>query len=253
MAEICSSRASFAQLTRIIEKDSVLTAAVLRRANSALYQRGCEIRSLTQALTFLGLEDLRRFILAVSSNRSWGRIQFAPNFSRSRYSRHVLATAVMADLLDRELGGANGGHAQVAALLHDVGRLVAAAGLKREFALITETGEWNEAREAEIFGMQHGELSAIVLRAWGMAAEVCEAVEMHHCEPAAASRPRLAAVIHAADEFAAAFVAAEESQSGAFDESPLYGLGIDNAIPAIVAEFHRQTAAAENGEKGCKA
>jgi putative nucleotidyltransferase with HDIG domain len=240
LAELSTDETSFARLERLIEKDSILTAAFLQRANSAIFQRGSSVRSVLQALTLLGIEDLRHFVLSLSSNWTSPRIQLPPTFSRTRYSRHASATALMTGLIERQAGYIHGADAHLAALLHDVSRLLVATGLPEEFGRIAERGRWDEDREMECLGMNHGELSAIVLRAWKMPPEVSEAVERHHGEPPADSRPNLAVILNAADRYTAVLANTAEPEAGDFDERLLFGLGMDAAVPALVADFQTQ-------------
>jgi putative nucleotidyltransferase with HDIG domain len=241
LAEMSSGEISFARLARLIQKDSVLTAAFLQRANSAIFQRETTVRSVLQALTLLGTGDLERFALSLSSSLSVPRTPLAPSFSRTRYARHASATALLTVLIERRLGNPHGSHAHLAALLHDISRLLVATGLPEEFSLITEHGSWDEDREMEVLGMSHAELSAIVLQSWKMSPEVIRAVEDHHSEQAPDSRPSLAAILHAADAYTAVLLSTAVPDIGDFDQSALCGLGIDAAIPALVVELQTQS------------
>jgi putative nucleotidyltransferase with HDIG domain len=242
LAELSSDEISFARLARLIEKDSILTAAFLQRANSAIFQRGSPVRSVLQALTRLGTAELRRFALSLSANWSLARMKLPAHFSRTRYSRHASATALMTSLIEQELGNAHGNHAHLAALLHDVSRLLVAAGLPEEFSRIVERGHWDEEREMECLGMGHGELSAVVLEVWKMPSEVCEAVHQHHAEVAGGLHPSLAAVLSAADRYTTTFVDNNEPEIDMLDGGALRGLGLgmDAAIPRLTAEFQAQ-------------
>src|SRR5512140_1635421 len=55
-----------AEVTRIIKADASLAAVVLRCANSAFYRRGSEVRSLLQAVTRIGAQEVLRIALAAS-------------------------------------------------------------------------------------------------------------------------------------------------------------------------------------------
>jgi putative nucleotidyltransferase with HDIG domain len=241
LAEISAEEISFGRLARLIEKDSVLTAAFLQRANSAIFERETAVRSVLQALTLLGTGDLHRFALSLSSDSSVPRMALPPPFSRTRYARHASATALLTTMIERRLGNPHGSHAHLAALLHDISRLLVATGLPDEFRLLTEHGYWDEDREAEILGMSHAELSAIVLQSWKMPEEVVAAVENHHAEQVPESRPSLAAILHAADHYTGVFLQSAEPEIADFDQSALYGLGIDVSIPALVVDFQTQS------------
>jgi len=237
LLEASGTDVSFSRLTRLIEKDNILTAAFLQRANSAIFHGQSSIHSLLQSLTRLGLDEIRSFALSLSSNSLSPRAILPPAFSRQRYIRHTSSTAVMTGLIERQLGCPHGCHADVAALLHDVSRLLVAMALPDEFSALTESGQWDEAREMECLGMNHGELSAIVLRAWRMPPEVVDAVEGHHTAPPSDLRPNLAAILHAADNFTVAVADADGPETGNLESYLLQGLGIDAAIPSLLVDF----------------
>jgi putative nucleotidyltransferase with HDIG domain len=239
LAELSSSDVSFDRLTKVVERDGLLAAAFLRRANSALYQLETSVRSVRQALTLMGTEELRRFALSLSSASMCPKAVTAPGFSRRKYARHALGTAIMAGLIERQIGYGRESHAYLAGLLHDISRLAVAQALPEEYARLTRDGRWDTAREAEVLGTSHGELSAIVLEEWKVPGEVGLAVTEHH-GATAGRRPSLAAVLGAADDFSAVLTVRDEPEPSEFDEAPLYQLGIDATVAELVAEFHRQ-------------
>ena len=240
LAELSLADVSFSRLARLIQTDSMLTAALLQRANSAIFQRGSSVHSVLQALTLLGIEEVRRFALTLSSACLCPKIDLPPHFSRTRYARHTSATAVMTGLLERELGYGHNGHTSIAALLHDISKLLVAVALPGEFERIVENGNWDEDREHEILGVDHGELSSAVLAAWKLPQEVSLAVAEHHKKVPAGLRPSLAELLRAADNYTTVLAERPEPDLGDFDEYHLCGLGVDAAIPTIVADFQTQ-------------
>jgi HD-like signal output (HDOD) protein len=237
LAELSSDRVSFARLEKLIERDGMLTAAFLKRANSALLHPTSDVRSIRQALTLLGTEELLRFMLSLSASCLCPGMSMTPHFSRKLYSRHASATALLAGLIERRLGQTYGGHTAMASLLHDVSKLLVALTLPEEFNRIVEGGTWDEAREQEILGIDHGEFSTIVLKAWKFPAEVTLAVGEHHSKRADGGRPTLSVVIGCADNYTAILAQQPNPELGEFDERVLYGLGLDPIISELVTEF----------------
>ena len=80
--------------------------------------------------------------------------------------------------------------ASVAALLHDIGRLILAATLPAKYgravALAAEREIPIQDAEMEIFGATHAEVGAYLLGLWALPDAVVEAVAYHHA-PVAAS------------------------------------------------------------------
>ena len=59
---------SFTELESIIKVDPGLSAKILKVANSALYARRSEIKSLQTAITMLGFKNIRSLILLVTAS-----------------------------------------------------------------------------------------------------------------------------------------------------------------------------------------
>lgn len=184
MASMANEDVSFAQLGSVIERDTVLTGNVLRLVNSALYGRRGTISSVRAAVSILGLNKLRNYILGLSVARMWSKLQTPPAWSMARFNDHSVATAVLADLLVQKTTVEYPEGAFAAGLLHDLGRMVIANSLPDEFERIqkmqTEDGTPLEVCEHEILNCTHSELSAAVLNRWNLPAPIQKAVLYHH-------------------------------------------------------------------------
>ena len=88
----------------------------------------------------------------------------------------------------------------IAGLLHDVGELLIALSLPREYEVIT-AGE----SEMIVMGLEHAELSAAALGVWNLPVPIQTAVLYHHnpsAEPGSTDGEiRLAQVVYAADQY----------------------------------------------------
>ena len=68
------------ELTDIVEKDAVLTAQVLRLANSAIFGRSQPINSVKHAIAMIGVSAMRKFALGSSVSNLFSRFRPAPSF-----------------------------------------------------------------------------------------------------------------------------------------------------------------------------
>ena len=64
---------SFKELEEIIKLDPGLTVKILRIANSALYARQREIKSLQMAITLLGFKNIKSLVLLVAASNTFAR------------------------------------------------------------------------------------------------------------------------------------------------------------------------------------
>ena len=167
----------------IIGQDPGTSAKILQMANSAFFGTSAEITSVQQAVTFLGLPQIRQLILVLEV---FGAFEKPQNpklryFSMSYERDHALLTAKIARMMSSP---ANADHAFTAGVLHDIGKLVLATHMTESFAecfhrCLLEDRPLFEI-EREILGATHAEIGGYLLALWGLPDPVVEAVAYHH-------------------------------------------------------------------------
>src|ERR1700688_441518 len=135
LASLAGADVSFAVLSDLIEKDTVLSGNILQLVNSSLYARRGTINSVSHALSILGMNKLRNAVLGMSVARMWSQMKMPASWSMARFNMHSAATATLSDLLAQQLPVTYPEGAFVAGLLHDVGRLLLAVGLPEKYDL----------------------------------------------------------------------------------------------------------------------
>ena len=177
----------------------MIAASFLQVANSALYEKRCEIRSIRQAITYIGPDASRQLLLA---------LVLRPLFASSRLNdlwHHSVATAQFLEGLARRTGFADPEEALLLGLVHDIGR-IALQRLPQATAVamarLTERGCPPCYTEQLLLAMDHGELGAGLLLLLGFPNDLVEGVRFHH-RPAE-SESVMAAALYAAEFWACA-------------------------------------------------
>ena len=76
--EVCSdARSSIADVVKIVEKDPILTASLLRAANSPLYGFAREVNTIPQAISLFGMSTIKGFAI-VTVIKSRFKIDLSP-------------------------------------------------------------------------------------------------------------------------------------------------------------------------------
>ncbi|WP_166269036.1 HDOD domain-containing protein [Marinobacter caseinilyticus] len=123
--EACRQEDSYRQISDIISTDTALTARVLALANSSLYGRSGEIRSLEQAMLRLGTEHIRTLVLTASLRQLMFDLG-ADQWQQLRdFWRHSLTTALMAKTLATLTRYPSADEAFMIGMLHNIGELIA--------------------------------------------------------------------------------------------------------------------------------
>jgi len=175
-------------LGRVVQRDPGMTANILKLVNSAYFGLRQRVSDPSEAVSFLGVETLKSLALVhgifqqVAGFPTW--------FNGGHLWRHSLETATVARDIARSegLGPAVEADCFTGGLLHDVGLLILASGLREDYRQVYETlradpGDVPEA-ELRILGVHHGEVGAHVLGLWGLPVSVVESVARHHHPPA---------------------------------------------------------------------
>jgi len=174
-----------------VEKDPALCVRVLRMANSALVRPEQRIEDIFTAVQMLGLRRVGSLAHALFTMRDTRNM--AGGVDWRHLWVHALATAAIAEELDRKLGGIAGQQLYLSALLHDVGKIVLATVAPEAYrGVLAEV--WNEGSrldelELRHFGVGHSEAGAIFGRQSGLPDEVIAAIECH-ANPAKAEKHR---------------------------------------------------------------
>jgi HD-like signal output (HDOD) protein len=174
------------EIAGLIRADAALASELLRIVNSPLYGLQSRVSSIQQALLFLGFDEIRRFVLAVSM-KSFFRAAMRLDLLRGIW-RHSLACATICEELSIACSTSEGrdDRAYTTGLLADIGRLGLFVVHPREYsALLTapdpEIAALDQERKA--FGVDHCEAGAWLAVKWGLPEEVKRVAATHHNPP----------------------------------------------------------------------
>jgi putative nucleotidyltransferase with HDIG domain len=196
IAAATAETARIGEIVEAVECDVALTIAVLRQANRGGLVAGgiagipaaLEVLKPAGVLALAGTSPSFDFF---DSNGGW-------DLKPERFRVHALATQRAADRLGRVVGWIDRDELAVAALLHDVGRLVISRlhpGYKVYFDAISRTPEQRLREEREQLGIDHALVGGVLARRWNLPSRIAVAIERHHAEDA----DGLAAMIATAD------------------------------------------------------
>jgi len=162
---------SFNDMVKILEKDPLLTADILKAANSPLYGFSREINAISQAVGLFGMGTVRGFALASIVKKSFS-LDLSPYginndmFSALSKKQHALVTSWCIRKENRLLGVLS-----PAAFLVEIGKVliaqqIIADGKQAEFRdALAEFGDVEKA-ERKTVGADTPEVSATIFKQW---------------------------------------------------------------------------------------
>ena len=244
IATLSLDETSLSRVAGIIEKDPVLAGNVLRMVNSALYGRLGRVHTVRHAVSLLGMERLRNVTMGLASFRAWNNVPVAAGWSMREFNRHSVSVAILADLIAQRGKLPCAESAFTAGIFHDAGRLLIAAGLRREHAEIEwlrkESGRPRDECERQVVGWTHADLSADALAEWKLPDPIRAAVRYHHdpdSDPDSGNGLCLSRILWAADHY----VNASGDDAGL--RSVLEMLGLQQERTRILESFRAELSA----------
>jgi putative nucleotidyltransferase with HDIG domain len=220
-----------ARLTKVVESDPALAIAVLRAgARSSRATKPCDIPSSLELLTPDHLEltarDVRTYDF-FDQSRAWSD-------TADRFRVHGRATQAALEQVRRALGIGPRPDLHLAALLHDIGKLVLlpAYGLYQAIWNSRGTPAERFALEAAEIGINHALVGGVFARRLGLPERLVRVIERHHDEDAHDD----AAMIGLADMLAHYASGAAVCPRALTSASRRVGLGIDD-LRAVLDEL----------------
>lgn len=212
-----------------VEADPALTIAVVRAASG----KATSVGSVPQAVVTLGPGGVEKAVDELEIYRLFESAGVRGD-TLERFRRHALATRNAAERVAGLGDAPYRNEISLAALLHDVGQLA----LSRPYPAYPEmledkdlTPEGRVNRECLELGVDHSLLGGVMLRQWGLSAEVAAVVEGHHGRGARG----VAAIVRTVDRIAHHRDGKQIGISEAVEAAEL--CGIDGAeLRALLAE-----------------
>ncbi|MDD2851978.1 MAG: HDOD domain-containing protein [Desulfuromonadaceae bacterium] len=223
-------RSSIADIAKVLSEDQGLAARILKLANSPLFGYFSKIDTVTQAVTIIGIQQVRDLALAISVI---GVFKGLPKdlVTMECFWRHSIGAALAARVLATSQREANLERFFVAGILHDIGRLLLFMRLPDLCREMIETARNSNQclheLERQRLGYDHADVGGALLRRWKLPTRVTEPVEYHHRCNHAGQFPRESAILHCADLLAHAL--------------ELGGSGEERVPPLIPGSWERLT------------
>ena len=193
---------SFNDMVKILEKDPLLTADILKAANSPLYGFSREINAISQAVGLFGMGTVRGFALASIVKKSF-TLDLSPYginndmFSALSKKQHGLMTAWCLRKENKLLGVLS-----PAAFLVEIGKVLIAQqimsdGKEAEFRDALKDLQDVEAAERQVVGVDTPEVSATIFSQWRFEDGLVDVIR--NCQTPEKAEPedqRAAAILH---------------------------------------------------------
>lgn len=169
----------------IVAKDVALSANILKIVNSSFFDIPNRVHSPEQAVSLLGVNIIKAFIIQCYIYDNFGSGHDSP-LSIEQFTQDSFKRAKIAKHLAKFQGESSSRVEKiyVTTLLHNIGSLILNYKQPRIYGQILEDSKQLELPVSELektyFRCSHEEVGAYILGLWGFDQEVLEAVVAHH-------------------------------------------------------------------------
>ncbi len=168
-------------LTDAISYDPILTARILRLANSPIYSLQKNVSTLRQAVEVVGMKSIYEILIVGLAADSFAR-EIRDSREGHKIWEHSLAVALVSREIGRVLGLRGTEEAFICGLLHDIGKiLLLRADFETYRYLLAEENEMLMlSRETMEYGYTHAQIGSFVANRWSLPEGVCHSILNHH-------------------------------------------------------------------------
>lgn len=187
------------EVETLIERDPLVSAKVLKLANSAAYSFSRQIDEVAMALRLLGLQETYNLVLASSV---LSMAENAKGFDYKRFWHEAMFSGTAVVKIAKAANVRPTGAMSTAGLLHDIGRFAMVQASPIVYAKLDKslTGMDLVAAEEEKLGLSHTEAGFAVADHWELPEEITTLIRYHH-QPDRAENMRTEASVLAVATF----------------------------------------------------
>ncbi|MHC4177208.1 MAG: HDOD domain-containing protein [Planctomycetota bacterium] len=170
-------------LLETIRSDPALAMRLMRSVNSSYYALRSKVADLKQAITLLGLDEIKSLALTAFVAPLFRQTSGYGEYSRRGLWSHMVGTGKAAQLIAEKCRRGQLQEAYLAGLLHDIGLILIDQHLHGQFCRIidamTEETPLCEV-ETTVLGFDHTALGQYVAARWNLPEHLTAAIGHHH-------------------------------------------------------------------------
>ncbi|MBM5569968.1 MULTISPECIES: HDOD domain-containing protein [Deefgea] len=177
-----------------IAQDQVITAKVLRLANSAHFGASRQIGSVQEAVVVLGFNTVRTLVVASGIT---GAFVATPGFDRKAFWKHSLAVATISKWLAKQ-AKTNGEVAFTCGMVHNIGEMlihIVAPEIAVKIDKFVESGGDRVALEDNNIGFDYVMVGEELARRWNFPTEIQQAIKFQNTPTTQEPSDKLTAVL----------------------------------------------------------
>ncbi len=202
---IDNPRSTFHDAARVISKDQSSSSKLLRAANSSIYGIPQRVETVTEAISFLGFQEVKNLVIALSIIKIFGDMD---NHEKKGLNpvdlwKHSIAVGVISRIIGREAGIKRLDNFFTAGILHDIGKLFFFKFFPEEYEEVINyailNGITHKEAEKQLLGITHSVAGDLIAEKWKLPKNLKNAICFHSSGLIDGKYDDLVACVHIAD------------------------------------------------------
>lgn len=194
---------TFKDAADLISRDQASATKILKAANSPIYGIQGRIDTISQAISYIGFEEVKNLVLALSIIRMFNTNGKDSPINPIDLWKHSIAVGVISREIAKATGVKKLENYFLAGILHDIGKLFFYKFTPREYSKVIEFALENNLtiREAEkkILGITHIVCGEMIAEKWKLPNTIRNSIRHHSSGTVNGNFDPLVACVHIAD------------------------------------------------------
>lgn len=203
---MANPRSTASDVAQVISQDQSSASKVLKTANSPMYGFIGRITTITQAIIYIGFEEVKNLVIALSIINLFSKMKPLDNFNPIDLWKHSIGVGVITRMLGSSIGIKKLEDYFVAGILHDIGKLLFFKFMPDEYVKVVnyaiETRKTAKEAESEKLGIHHAAAGDLLAEKWKMPKSIRYAISNHYSGTIDGRVDPLVGCIHIADSLA---------------------------------------------------
>ncbi len=184
MDVISNPRSTAKDVAEVICQDQSAASKVLKISNSSIYGFYGRVNSVSQAVTYIGFEEVKNLIISISIMKIFKDAKKTAGFNPVNLWKHSIFTAVATRMIGKESGVDKIEEHFIAGILHQIGKLVLYKIAPDKYIEVIEYARYNNIylkdAEQKILGITYTVVGEMIAEKWNLPATVRSAIRNHY-------------------------------------------------------------------------
>ena len=181
---ISDENSTMREFEEVIRLDPTLVLRLLRLVNSSYYGLRQKINSISRAVVFIGMKNLRNMVVTEALKGIVGKGSKSKMATRNGLWLHSATVGICGQMISERIFEKKGEDAFLCGILHDIGMIIEEQVAKDLFKQTCEAYDPESKSitdyEREIIGTDHCEIGSLLAKTWKLPAEIQAGIQDHH-------------------------------------------------------------------------